>query len=214
MTQKSEDKALVTGQKSGLMRLLGSTKITPILGLAAFLSILYYKNNSAKREANKKQVLRSQVDREAPVFTKREVIGKLREGGPVLTKSFFGQGDLIVRKHKGTLELAVIHKTKQDVKVWTTPGRTSPLSAWLKEADGRLALYRVKIKSEKAWGALASSLRPILQTKQAKASNVLAALVAAYQKAQCKLPTFVPVNQTPAVWVKQLVEQSHYNDLK
>lgn len=203
----ANEKATPVSKRSGLMKILGSTKITPILGLAALLSILYYKNKSAKPKEKPKKVA-SNVDRRAPLLAPMAELGRTREGGPMLTRGYFSRGDLVLRKNKkGQLEAAVIEKKGKDVRILPLRGGSAtPLLGWIKAGNGHFALLRIKLRSEKAWKKLTQAIAK-------HATQKLPHPRAVYTSAGLGLPA--PLNDatlTRKQWLDALLKQSHYND--
>lgn len=194
--------------RTGLMKILGSTKISPVLGLIALISIVYFKNNKIDTK-KKKAVLRSNVDRTLPVFVTAEQMGKTRPNGPTLTRSFFQTGDVVIRKTASkSLQYGLVHKTKD--AIWVHPAQASKgrLYAWLKQGSGRFALFRVRIPTVQQRLALIKAFTVHSH------KNAFSTLYSLLRRNQAKLPASLSTQKELQSGLSSLVHSSHYNDFK
>lgn len=203
----SKEDSPVSG-RSGIMRLLGSTRVTPILGLAALISILYFKSGG-KDEKKKKKPLSSQVDKSIPVFAPKGILGRTREAGPLLTRAFFRSGELIIRRGKEKhLVWGIIEK--QPKQVWLlSKDKRVPLMDWLKQGDGRFALYRTRLPKG-TWKTRRAAVQKALSQQAALAS--IDALIKLVQESKGTLPARSK-SATAQTWLQSVIQTSHYNDL-
>lgn len=148
------------------MRLLSSGKITPFLGLFALLSILYYKASfvpASNPQGTPKAALVTWE--EAPLLEPKQILGRPRPQGPLLTRSFAQPADIVLRSFQGRLEMAVIaERPTGELSILRPSGEVVPLLAWLQEAGGRFALFRfgkAPLSQRQAVLRTLRSLRPL-----------------------------------------------------
>ena len=235
-TKKKRKKNIKPQSLGGKMwKILGSPKLSLVLAIFALSSIVYFQDKTKK---NKKKKIHSfqKSQRHKPIISLKKTLGRSRKNGPYLTPQFFNTGDIIIRQNKKLLQLALIWKTKKNVQV-VGLNKKQPLIKWLKETNGRFALYRIKkqsIPNATKWlsqfNAL-NTIKPISQrpsmskkptskkmkprpTSQPlnKQPQILKFISQLYQKWGTQLPKNKKYSQQK--WLQLLTQKSHYNDLK
>lgn len=217
-------------QRSLLVRIISSPLTTLVLGIFAFLSIVYYKVKIAPPDDDPKKpkVRRSTPTSNLPLLTKAEILGKARDGGPTLTRSFLGMGDIVIQGSKGKRKWGLLLKTKKDVLVVHPWKKSEPLMAWLEVNQGRFALFRTLqpapvrntlkslLTSFQREKPLSSKQQQALQAKWGGAHSPSQWLHVHYKKAGLKHLPNLTGNDTKAsqAWLEELIKRSHYSDLK
>ena len=202
----------MSDQRPLFLRILSSTRTTAILGAVALASIIYYKVTS-KPPAKKKQALWSQVANNVPMLLNKDILGRAHPNGPLLTRSFFRSGDMVlVQRSKRWAAGTVV---KMGTKIFVQEVGTAPLSVlpWLKASGGRFALVRVDRKDPNKLKKLLEALRSAKGSPSQKQRNET--LLALYKKAGFKFPTPAKAGKDPIQTQLLLLSQrSNYNDIQ
>lgn len=146
MTSKQQKRP--KAEQSVLMRVLSNPKTTLVLGIFAFLSIIYYKVRIAPPDDEpKKGTKKTSVSAEDRPLLTLGVLGKTREDGPVLTRSFFATGDIVISGTASAPQWGLISmsgSTKESAVEVVHPWQaTQPILPWIRERGGRFALFRI-----------------------------------------------------------------------
>ncbi|TNE48195.1 MAG: hypothetical protein EP343_16415 [Deltaproteobacteria bacterium] len=226
-------------ERSLLVKIISSPLTTLVLGIFAFLSIVYYKVYVAPPEDDPKakpQARRKVMDSNQPLLAANEILGKAWNRGPTLTRSFFGMGDVVIAGPKGNRTWGLIYKSAKQIQV-VHPWRASqPLMDWLIQdpKKGRFALFRT-LQPAKGRSQLGTLLKPLLREKdldkneQAKLQTQWKAVAskkgdkvvpahwvhARYQKTGLKHlpPMSWAGDKATQRWLEQLIQRSHYSDI-
>ena len=202
----------MSDQRPFFLRILSSTRTTAILGAIALASIIYYKVTS-KPPVKKKQALRSQVANNVPMLLNKNILGRAHPNGPLLTRSFFRNGDMVLVKRSKRWAAGVVVKVGTNIFV-QEPG-TAPLSVlpWLKASGGRFALVRVDRKDPKKLQKLMELLKATKGSLSQKQRNQT--LLQLYKKAGFKFPEAAKPGKDPIQTQFLLLSQrSNYNDIQ
>lgn len=209
-------------RRSGLSALLGSHKTTLFLGLLALASIFYYKFCSVSPPLQKAPSRRMAITpRRGGVLAPGLILGRSRPKGPLLTRSFFHTGDLVLAgKLKAPARLGVVRLASKKVQVLEPSQRPTPLLAWIREAGGRFALYRLPPAARRRLPPFPRSWQRVAPAPR----NPVQAIRRFYQQAGIDLPrleaTTRPTSRSTTLpasprarFFLAFLKQSHYNDL-
>lgn len=196
-------------ERSAVMRILGSTKLTLVLGTIAFASILYYKFFVYKPPKKKKPKKAKAVHvADLSLRDPKGTLGRTRPFGPKLMEGLFRRGDLLLRVHNKKLELGVVQRSKTSITV-LSQGKSTLLMPWLKAYGGHYAHFRI----DKALATLPPFLKASPKAATSQPSRPLVQrLYQHYKKQGIALPSLTP-KQSSQAWLKSLAKQSFYNDL-
>lgn len=141
MTPAKQKRA--TPERPVLMRVLYSSKTSLVLGIFAFLSIVYYKARIAPPDDDPKTVKKtpSPGPEDRPLLS-LGVLGKAREDGPVLTRSFFATGDILLGGSAKNPQWGLVIVSKSAVDVVHPWYATQPVLPWIRQRGTRFALFR------------------------------------------------------------------------
>jgi hypothetical protein len=219
-TKKDPEKR-IKAERSAIMHIISSPKLTLVLGIVAFFSIVYYKVYIAppeKKTDTSLQPAERITAANIPIVNEDDILGRTRPNGPLLSRSFFRTGDLAIIGSAQNRKWGIIHKTTQGIKVVHPQIPEQDLLKWLVQHDGRFALYRVFPPSqqiseqlEKDIAKIATDPSPL--SPDTLPSNSLATIIRLYQDMGIKLPSLPQPPSTQENWLQILIEQSHYNDL-
>jgi hypothetical protein len=209
--------------QSPIMRILSSPKTTLVLGLFAFASIFFYKRFILSKDIPPPEKTVEDIAKEKPLFASKDALGRAREGGILLTKSFFDSGDLILRQNRDRLEIAVIARRAGQPFVMRPRAQGIHVMTWLRETDGRFALFRLPPTPRptllRALARLQSPTPPASAPTTAPqipphAQDDLA-LFTIYRDLKIKLPTYPKEHSQAALQaaLQIILQKAHYNDL-
>ena len=211
--------------QSPIMRILSSPKTTLVLGLFAFASIFFYKRFILSKDIPPPEKTVEDIAKEKPLFASKDALGRAREGGILLTNSFFDSGDLILRQNRERLEIAVIARRAGQPFVMRPRTQGIPVMTWLRETDGRFALFRLPPTPRptllRALARLQStathppSSAPTTQPQLPPHAQDDLALFAIYRDLNIKLPSYPKEHSQAALHasLQKILQKAHYNDL-
>ncbi|MCB9639502.1 MAG: hypothetical protein H6728_08485 [Myxococcales bacterium] len=217
--------------KSPLMRILGSPKTTLFLGLFAFGTIVFYKQAILSKDIGEPKKTVKDIIKEKPLFDEKKALGRAREGGMLLTFGTLDTGDLLVRQNEGHLEVAAVVRKGNEFRVIRPYSGEFPVMSWLRQGDGRFALYKLpptprpkllRLLAKLQERALQKTPQPLVAPTSQPSSKPTKLdpdalrnlwIFQVYRQVKIKLPTHTLslLQEKPAL--KKLLDRTLYNDL-
>ncbi len=140
-------------QTPAWLKILTSPKLTLMLGIIAFTSVVLYQRYIGQQLAPPAAQKRGTPVIREPI-PKEELVGPFRDGGPTFAKSFFKEGDLFISLGQGKeLRWGILKRKGGELLIYRPNSEALPLLRWLNSASGgRFAIYREPRKSGEGGG--------------------------------------------------------------